>query len=258
MLERYLVSVFSTKINTGNPCFVYVSTKALSPSKMQAIAVDVGLSETAFLYPFRDGYKLRIFSPACEMLSCIHATIAACYVIKSKAKTSNIYLGGSLLQVAIKAQKVLLKVTPIDTQDLTHAVALNMRNMFNDAVSLWLASTSSGRVRLMIELASEENVSKAVPQSFIRISEQFQGIESFFLYATASGSSNYVGRMFAPSIGINEDPVNDNSCIALHSIKFAQDRSIKALTVRQSLGCKVNTIISKSGMFISADCMLLN
>src|SRR5439155_25843342 len=47
-----------------------------SASKMQAIAADVGFSETAFAAPEGGAWRVRYFSTLCEVPFCGHATIA--------------------------------------------------------------------------------------------------------------------------------------------------------------------------------------
>ena len=43
---------------------------------MQALAAEIGYSETAFAFPIDDGWRVRYFSPESEVPFCGHATIA--------------------------------------------------------------------------------------------------------------------------------------------------------------------------------------
>jgi PhzF family phenazine biosynthesis protein len=64
----------------GNPAGVVLDARGLDDTDMQAIAADVGYSETAFLVGRPDepnGYDVRYFSPKREVPFCGHATIAA-------------------------------------------------------------------------------------------------------------------------------------------------------------------------------------
>ncbi len=60
----------------GNPAGVVIDERLPPEADMQAIAADVGYSETAFAAPIAAGWRVRYFSPAAEVPFCGHATIA--------------------------------------------------------------------------------------------------------------------------------------------------------------------------------------
>jgi len=60
----------------GNPAGVHISDKLPSAEQMQAIAAEVGYSETAFAEPSGDDWRVRYFAPETEVPFCGHATIA--------------------------------------------------------------------------------------------------------------------------------------------------------------------------------------
>ncbi len=60
----------------GNPAGVLIAPSLPDASAMQAIAQEVGFSETAFAAPVGDLWRVRYFSPASEVAFCGHATIA--------------------------------------------------------------------------------------------------------------------------------------------------------------------------------------
>lgn len=70
------IAAFSDGNTGGNPAGVLISEQLPDSAKMQAIAKDVGYSETAFAEPIEGGYKVRYFSPESEVPFCGHATIA--------------------------------------------------------------------------------------------------------------------------------------------------------------------------------------
>src|SRR5918998_3423481 len=78
-------AAFTETPEGGNPAGVVLDAGGLSEPEMQAIAADVGYSETAFLIA-RGGdgdaaagreYDVRYFSPEAEVPFCGHATIAS-------------------------------------------------------------------------------------------------------------------------------------------------------------------------------------
>src|SRR3954471_10778270 len=72
-------AAFTDDPTGGNPAGVVLDAGRMSPGEMQAVAAEVGYSETAFAAPGEaDGhYDVRYFSPLAEVLFCGHATIAA-------------------------------------------------------------------------------------------------------------------------------------------------------------------------------------
>ena len=71
------ISAFSLNNAGGNPAGVVIGDSMPSEPDMQAIAKDVGYSETAFLEPCGDEWRIRYFAPEQEVPFCGHATIAA-------------------------------------------------------------------------------------------------------------------------------------------------------------------------------------
>ena len=70
------ISAFSDGNIGGNPAGVWIGEALPDAAKMQAIATDVGFSETAFAAPDGEAWRVRYFSPAMEVPFCGHATIA--------------------------------------------------------------------------------------------------------------------------------------------------------------------------------------
>lgn len=70
------IAAFSNGNQGGNPAGVVVADELPIPEQMQAIAAEVGFSETVFATPKGDGWAVRYFSPESEVPFCGHATIA--------------------------------------------------------------------------------------------------------------------------------------------------------------------------------------
>lgn len=71
------IAAFSDGGQGGNPAGVLIAETLPGEAEMQRIAAEVGYSETAFLAPHEDGWRVRYFAPEIEVPFCGHATIAA-------------------------------------------------------------------------------------------------------------------------------------------------------------------------------------
>jgi len=77
----FQVDAFTGCAFEGNPAAVCLLDSPAEPAWMQLVAREMNLSETAFLCPEQDGYRLRWFTPAVEVDLCGHATLASAHVL---------------------------------------------------------------------------------------------------------------------------------------------------------------------------------
>src|ERR1700722_8446807 len=75
------VDAFTSKPFAGNPAAVCVLPSAPNEEWMRNVALEMNLSETAFLHPENGGYRLRWLTPAIEVDLCGHATLASEHVL---------------------------------------------------------------------------------------------------------------------------------------------------------------------------------
>ncbi len=71
------IAAFTYKNQGGNPAGVVIADEMPSEASMLKTAKEVGYSETAFLKPEKDGWRIRYFAPEMEVPFCGHATIAS-------------------------------------------------------------------------------------------------------------------------------------------------------------------------------------
>jgi trans-2,3-dihydro-3-hydroxyanthranilate isomerase len=80
--ELLQVDAFTDKPLCGNPCAVVFDTDDMETDRMQEIAKEMNLSETAFVqHSSRAHYKVRFFTPAEEIPLAGHPTIATIYAL---------------------------------------------------------------------------------------------------------------------------------------------------------------------------------
>ena len=80
-------TAFSDRPDGGNPAGVVLDASALGDEEMQAIAAELGYSESAFVVAREDAereYDVRYFSPLAEVAFCGHATIATAVALAER------------------------------------------------------------------------------------------------------------------------------------------------------------------------------
>src|ERR671932_424404 len=77
----YQVDAFTSRLFAGNPAAVCPLEAWLPDDLLQSIAAENNLSETAFFVAEDGGYRLRWFTPGCEVDLCGHATLATAHIL---------------------------------------------------------------------------------------------------------------------------------------------------------------------------------
>ncbi|NJD99464.1 PhzF family phenazine biosynthesis protein [Thermococcus sp. LS1] len=79
--RAFKVDAFTNRPFKGNPAAVVLDCPELDRETMLAIAGELNLSETAFVWPEKDGFRVRFFTPGDEIPLCGHATVATFYLL---------------------------------------------------------------------------------------------------------------------------------------------------------------------------------
>ena len=82
-LKFWQVDAFTKKIFGGNPAAIFVLDEPMDDKLMQNIAIEMNLSETAFISIHENPISIRWFTPTIEVDLCGHATLATAYVLNS-------------------------------------------------------------------------------------------------------------------------------------------------------------------------------
>jgi len=95
------VAAFSDGDVGGNGAGVYLSDEMPAEDDMGALAADLGYSETAFVVPSGEAFRVRYFSPESEVPFCGHATIALGAVLAAErgAGTFSLELNDATISV---------------------------------------------------------------------------------------------------------------------------------------------------------------
>jgi PhzF family phenazine biosynthesis protein len=124
MTEILRLAAFTDSPEGGNPAGVVLDATALDGSAMQAIAAEVGYSETAFLTGLGADrtYDVRYFSPAAEVPFCGHATIATAVALAQRDGAGELVLNTQAGPVAVRTQADGDDITATLTSVAPHVV----------------------------------------------------------------------------------------------------------------------------------------
>lgn len=227
----YQIDSFTREKFKGNPAGVVLNAKDLTESLMQQIARELNNSETAFVFPSAENdydAEVRYFTPRTEVPVCGHATIAALYAMavenKLKACTIRIKTKVGILPIEIipendDYQIVMIQgkfelLPPFDASTISNIIkALGLTSTdLNPACPIQIAST--GHSKVMIGINSRRTLNRLAPNmhELAQISKTI-ACNGYFVFTFDSDNESILthGRMFAPAIGIEEDPVTGNA-----------------------------------------------
>lgn len=206
------VDSFTDKPFRGNPAAVCILEGPADEQWMKNVALEMNLSETAFLYPEGDGYRLRWLTPAVEVDLCGHATLAAAHVLWQEghlaADAPAIFHTRSGQLTCVKSGDWIEMDFPAKLESPADPPA-----ELSSALGAAIVYTGRNQFDYLVEVADEATLRGLQPDHSTLRKLPVRGI-----IATAAGSDgiDFVSRFFAPGSGIDEDPVTGSAhtCLA--------------------------------------------
>lgn len=223
-----LVDAFTTTPGKGNRAGVVLDATGLTADEMQLVAAEVNVSETAFMVPTPESDEhalhVRYFTPTTEVPICGHATIGSHFARSESLGISNgrvvAKVGAGILPVDIETRDGERKIimtqgaiafTPPYSDDIKApilaALGLEPADLNRD---LPIQEVSTGHSKVMVPITSVEKLDALTPNMAALTAASAQiGCNGFFVFAFNDETDDCLtsGRMFAPAIGITEDPV---------------------------------------------------
>jgi predicted PhzF superfamily epimerase YddE/YHI9 len=211
-MELTVVDSFTDRPFAGNPAAVAVLDAFPDEPRMQDIAREMNLSETAFVVARPDGsYDLRWFTPTVEVDLCGHATLASAHVLGGEARFHT--RSGELLCTP-GADGWIEMDFPADVltpEPLTSDIGAGVGAALGDP-SL-VVRLSRGRTDVLVELPHAGAVRHVEPAQ-----DLVAALPARCVIVTAPGDRpgiDCVSRVFAPRAGIAEDPVTGSAHCSL-------------------------------------------
>lgn len=215
----------------GNPAGVVTAADSLDESRMQQIAREMNLSETAFVAPSKKAdFKIRFFTPNSEVDLCGHATIGSFNALHEEGRldssrtvfTQETKAGVLEVERSFRDGKAVFTMTQAAPrfEDLgvkKEEIARLLRVDVSELIDEIPLKVSTGLWWFVVGLRHLKTVQALVPDlPAIRDFSERHGVTGmipFCLEALSPGASLHV-RAFAPFVAIDEDPVcgTGNGC----------------------------------------------
>ncbi len=205
------VDAFTNRPFGGNPAAVCVLSAGRDEAWMANVALEMNLSETAFLHPEADGYRLRWFTPAVEVDLCGHATLATAHTLWSEGHLAaelpvRFYTNSGLL-TCVKAGDWIEMDFPATLEQ-----AAAPPTELAEALGAELKYVGRNQFDYLVEVADEATL-RALKPAFHLLREL--PVRGVIATAAGSGEFDFVSRFFAPGSGVDEDPVTGSAHCAL-------------------------------------------
>ena len=195
-----IVDSFTDVAFAGNPAGVCRLDRWPADERLQQVAAEVNLAETAFVVARDepDQFDLRWFTPTVEVDLCGHATLATAHVLArpgtvtfhTRSRQLHCTAAGGAVEMDFPA--IASTPVPLDPS-LVEALGSQVR------------TTAAGSF-LLAELADATAVRELQPDF-----TALRAVHPHGVIVTAAGdpagSADIVSRVFGPNLGIDEDPV---------------------------------------------------
>lgn len=233
------IDVFTDRPLTGNALAVFPDAEGLDAREMQALAREMNLSETTFVFPSENATRhVRFFTPAAEIPLAGHPTIGTWWTMAELGRL-DLPENGSIRITQETGAGVLPVEIDVTAGAPTTVVMTQARPEFGTQVAdiEGLATALGGGLSLIPPDHAPQVVSTALPQLMIPIRSLKElsalpvggkggeladflrrlGTDCAMCYSleTESPSATVHCRMFAPGLGVPEDPATGSAAGAL-------------------------------------------
>lgn len=212
---RYVVAdVFTDRPLQGNQLAVFTDARGLDDDTMQALALEIGFSETTFVLPPEQGgtARVRIFTPATELPFAGHPVLGTAWVLAAPLQRGVVELetGSGIVPVELERDEsgaiVFGRMTqPVPQVERYPDPDALLRALGLDGSRLPLETYDNGVHHTFVALGSPTEVAALRPD-FSALAELEVKANCF-----AGSGSTWKTRMFAPSDGVSEDPATGSA-----------------------------------------------
>ncbi|WP_454908129.1 PhzF family phenazine biosynthesis protein [Variovorax gossypii] len=218
-----VVDVFTSRPFMGNPVAVILDSEGLDTHQMQAIAGWTNLSETTFVLPPTSkeaDYRLRIFTPRSELPFAGHPTLGSAHAIL-EARRAAPREKGRLVQecgmglVALTVsdadgdRRLSFELPPARIDTPGKADLDDLQAILGSRLKIEPGIVNVGPIWIIAQLEDADAVIGLSPDlARLAALERRLGVTGVTVFGShRSGDAAIEVRTFAPSCGVDEDPV---------------------------------------------------
>ena len=238
-LRYLLLDVFTDTPLEGNQLAVFTDARALQPPAMQAIAAELKLSETVFLLPPERGgdARARIFTPVAEMPFAGHPVLGCAAVLSQALGRPEVVVetGAGPVAVSFRAGAGRARSgemsQPVPTWEPFAAEAQTLAALGVERSELPVIEYSNGPRHVMVVLEDEQAVAALEPDMQALARAAGESCVSCF----AGRAGRFKTRMFAPALGVPEDPATGSAAgpLAVHCALHGLSGFGRQIEIRQ-------------------------
>jgi trans-2,3-dihydro-3-hydroxyanthranilate isomerase len=237
---RYTIcDVFTDRPLAGNQLAVFSDARAIPEELMQPLARELNLSETTFvLAPEAGGdVRLRIFTPTVEMPFAGHPTLGSAWVLAAESGAERISLETAAGTIAVSLQRdngqpsFAWMSQPVPTVAPVAAAEELLAAVGVAESGLPVEVYDNGVHHAYVCLDSADEVAALAPdQRHLAALAEVDGVSCFAVQGARATS-----RMFAPSLGVPEDPATGSAAgpLAVHLVRHGRLAAGEELVVSQ-------------------------
>ena len=248
MIKRRFIQcdVFSPIPTQGNGLAVIVEAEGLSDAQLQNFAAWTNLAETTFLLPPTEpsaDYKLRIFTPAREMLFAGHPTLGSCAAwlhcggVPKQSGLVRQECGVGIVDIDVSTDQFAFVAPPTEIEPLAEESLLAITNALSIPSHQILNTTqlNNGPVWQVLQLETADQV-LALDSSQVKWPEF--GPVGLIAAHPKGHECDFEVRMLAPSSGMSEDPITGSLNAALAHWMQSNGQLERSIVVAQ--GTRIN------------------
>jgi len=233
---RYLhYDVFTDHLFGGNQLAVVLDGRWLASAEMQAIAKEMNFAETTFVLPGERSdtdVRMRIFTPGAEMPMAGHPTVGSTFALARAGVIPvgcerfvfGLNIGPTPVSLTWRGTELwfvwMTQLAPTFSEPIADpaaaAAALGLPEAAVAGTGLPVQDVSCGVPYVMVPLPTRSAVDavaidRAALDRLLRLSRG--GSEAVFVFSAERGddTATVYSRMFAPGLGVDEDPATGSA-----------------------------------------------
>lgn len=231
------LDVFTDRPLAGNPLAVVPDADALATSAMQAVAAELGLSETVFV--LRGAARLRIFTPRSELPLAGHPVVGAAVELarlgRIPADGEHVFsTGAGQTPVTMSDGTATMTQGPFDpgVELDPGEVAPLLGLVPEDVVGVPRACSTAGWPQALVRVRDRDALRALTPDlALINAFDRADGVLAWCEDPAAAG--DLAQRFFAPRLGIAEDPATGSAAGALGALRVFDGGAPGSATIRR-------------------------